>query len=53
MHRLEENYRSTASILNLANAIIQGNTDRHEKELRPTRETGSTPLWKVCNDEYD
>lgn len=53
VHRLEENYRSTESILNLANAVIQGNTDRHEKTLRPTRERGSTPLWKVCNDEYD
>jgi DNA helicase-2/ATP-dependent DNA helicase PcrA len=53
VHRLEENYRSTGSILSLANAIIRGNTDRHEKKLRPTRERGNTPLWKVCNDEYD
>ncbi len=53
VHRLEENYRSTGSILKLANAVIRGNTDRHEKELRPTRESGSTPLWKICNDEYD
>ena len=53
VHRLEENYRSTGSILKLANAIIRGNTDRHEKTLRPTREAGQTPQWKVCNDEYD
>jgi len=53
VHRLEKNYRSTESILNLANVVIQDNVDRHEKKLRPTRERGSTPLWKVCNDEYD
>ncbi len=53
VHRLEENYRSTESILDLANAIIRNNADRHEKTLRPTREKGRTPLWKVCNDEYD
>jgi len=53
VHRLEKNYRSTESILNLANAIIRGNSDRHEKRLRPTRERGNTPLWKICNDEYD
>jgi DNA helicase-2/ATP-dependent DNA helicase PcrA len=53
IHRLEENYRSTGSILELANAIIQGNKDRHEKRLLATLERGDPPLWKVCNDEYD
>ena len=53
IHRLEENYRSTASILRLANAIIAGNSERHEKILRATREDGQKPAWKVCNDEYD
>jgi DNA helicase-2/ATP-dependent DNA helicase PcrA len=53
VHRLEENYRSTGSILKLANAIIRGNTDRHEKKLRPTRSRGNRPVWKVCHDEYD
>jgi len=52
-HRLEENYRSTGSILKLANAVIQANSDRHAKELRPTREDGALPDWQVCNDEYD
>jgi len=53
MHRLEENYRSTASILRLANAIISDNSERHEKMLKATREDGVKPAWKVCNDEYD
>jgi len=52
-HRLEENYRSTPSILKLANAIIADNEDRHEKVLRATRDDGAKPAWKVCNDEYD
>lgn len=53
IHRLEENYRSTPSILKFANAIIHSNPDRHEKELRATREDGPMPEWMVCNDEYD
>jgi len=53
IHRLEENYRSSRSILKLANAIIKSNPNRHEKELKPTREAGVTPQWMVCNDEYD
>lgn len=53
IHRLEENYRSTPSILKFANAIIHINPDRHEKELRATREDGPMPEWLVCNDEYD
>jgi len=53
IHRLEENYRSTPSILKFANAIIDLNSDRHEKVLKATREDGSIPEWLVCNDEYD
>ncbi len=53
IHRLEENYRSTGLILKLANAVIQGNDNRHVKELRATREAGAVPNLKVCNDEYD
>ncbi|HKJ83360.1 MAG TPA: UvrD-helicase domain-containing protein [Mariprofundaceae bacterium] len=53
VHRLEENYRSSAAILELANAVIRDNPHRHEKRLRATREGGKTPVWRICNDEYD
>jgi len=53
LHRLQQNYRSTAAILALANAVIRENTDRHEKTLEATIDGGEAPCWKVCNDEYD
>ena len=53
VHRLEENYRSTGAILQLANAVISENEDRHEKVLKATLEQGERPYWKVCNDDYD
>ncbi|MDQ6988056.1 MAG: UvrD-helicase domain-containing protein [Mariprofundaceae bacterium] len=53
VHRLEYNYRSTAAILDLANAVIAGNADRHIKQLRAIRDAGETPFWQVCQDEYD
>ena len=34
--RLEENYRSTQAVLEVANSLIRHNTGRREKELRPT-----------------
>ena len=52
VHRLEENYRSTESILKLANAIIRTNEDRHEKQLHATRGEGLKPEFHVCVDEY-
>ncbi len=52
VHRLEENYRSTAAILKLANAIISTNEDRHLKALRATRDAGLKPEFHVCVDEY-
>jgi len=53
LHRLQQNYRSTAAILELANAVIRENEDRHEKVLEATIAGGEMPVWKVCNDEYD
>lgn len=38
--KLEENYRSTAAILNAANDLIQHNTERFEKTLIATRGEG-------------
>ncbi len=33
--RLEDNYRSTAEILEFANRLVRHNTGRHDKQLRP------------------
>ncbi|PSP16001.1 MAG: DNA helicase PcrA [Cyanobacteria bacterium QS_8_64_29] len=40
MVKLEQNYRSRAHILQLANGLIAHNTERIDKALRPTREPG-------------
>lgn len=39
--RLEQNYRSTKRILSAANAVIAGNTARHEKRLRTENAIGA------------
>lgn len=41
MVKLEENYRSTATILQAANALIENNTERIKKVLKPTRSQGA------------
>ncbi|MGB3536154.1 MAG: DNA helicase PcrA [Microcoleaceae cyanobacterium] len=40
MIKLEENYRSRSNILEVANHLIQNNTERIDKVLRPTRSEG-------------
>jgi DNA helicase II / ATP-dependent DNA helicase PcrA len=37
-YRLESNFRSKPAITAVANAIIKNNTDRPEKEIRPTKQ---------------
>ncbi len=56
--RLERNYRSTPAILNLANAVIAKNTQRHPKVLRSsdTAELGELPqvmAWDTEDDEAE
>ncbi|HEY2409346.1 MAG TPA: UvrD-helicase domain-containing protein [Polyangiaceae bacterium] len=41
--RLEDNYRSRAPILELANTLIGHNGSRHKKVLKPSREGGLPP----------
>ena len=51
--RLEENYRSTAAILNYANTLIAFNRLRHEKVLRAARPNGQSPRVMQLRDEND
>ena len=51
MVKLEENYRSTATILEAANALIAHNSERIDKVLRPTRGEGEPIHLIRCDDE--
>lgn len=51
--KLEENYRSTASILDLANAVISNNSQRHDKRLRATASRGLTVKWVQTSEEEE
>ncbi|MEG4207710.1 DNA helicase PcrA [Microcoleus sp. Pol7_A1] len=51
MVKLEENYRSRENILEVANHLIEHNTERIEKILRPTREPGAPiVVWRADNE---
>lgn len=49
--RLEENYRSTQVILNLANAVIQKNKAQLKKRLFTRNEAGEPATLFVCDDD--
>jgi ATP-dependent DNA helicase Rep/DNA helicase-2/ATP-dependent DNA helicase PcrA len=49
--KLEENYRSTGSILDLANAVIAASPRRHEKRLRSKLGPGDPVRWVVAPDQ--
>ena len=51
--RLEENYRSTPEVLDLANVVISANRSRMGKTLRPTRASGERVTAVRCLDERD
>jgi DNA helicase-2/ATP-dependent DNA helicase PcrA len=51
--RLEDNYRSRQSILELANRLILHNSDRHPKTLIASREGGEPPRFLRFADETD
>ena len=50
LFRLEENYRSTANILSLANASIAHNKRQFEKNLKTTRGEGMKPALVAARD---
>ena len=51
--KLEQNYRSTANILNTANAVIANNEGRKDKTLWTSKEEGDLISFSKYNNEYD
>lgn len=49
--RLEENYRSTQTILDAANAVIANNSDRKGKNLWTSNGDGEKITYKICYDD--
>jgi ATP-dependent DNA helicase UvrD/PcrA len=50
---LEQNYRSTQTILNAANAVIERNPERKPKRLWTAGATGEPIVGYVADDEHD
>jgi len=52
--KLEENYRSTFPILDLANQVIKENKDRKEKTMRTSQMEGHMPLlWAAAESDHE
>jgi superfamily I DNA/RNA helicase len=52
--KLEENYRSTFPILDLANQVIKENTQRKEKTMRTSQMEGDIPLlWATGDSDHE
>lgn len=51
--KLEQNYRSTANILNAANAVIENNDNRVDKTLYSNNGEGEKLSWYEAADESD
>lgn len=49
--KLEENYRSTQTILGAANSVIRNNTERKEKNLWTTKEDGERVVFYQSDNE--
>ena len=51
--KLEQNYRCTQNILNIANAVIKNNEVKYDKKLWTENEKGELPKINIADDEYD
>lgn len=51
--KLEQNYRSTKNILNVANSVIKNNKTKYPKKLWTNNEEGRPTQIFLANDEYD
>ena len=51
--KLEQNYRCTGSILNIANEVIKNNEVKYEKKLWTENEEGELPKVYCSDNEYD
>ena len=51
--KLEQNYRSTRTILDAANAVISHNSDRHQKTLWSASGAGEQISLATCANQYD
>lgn len=51
--KLEQNYRSTQTILDAANAVIENNPDRPSKKLWTENKGGSHLKWYTAMDEHN
>ncbi|MGN1299495.1 MAG: DNA helicase PcrA [Candidatus Scatovivens sp.] len=51
--KLEQNYRCTGNILDVANSVIKNNQTKYEKKLWTSNEKGVLPTVYSGDDEYD
>ena len=51
--KLEQNYRCTGNILEIANAVIKNNEVKYKKKLWTENEVGNLPKVYLADNEYD
>ena len=51
--KLEQNYRCTSNILNVANSVIKNNETKYDKKLWTKNEIGNLPKVYSADNEYD